>query len=224
KQQYREWLADRPVEKRDCPFWWDDPRRGAPTRPVVGITWFEAVAYTRWLEEQLNVEDLKLKVWQAGQLSTLPVAPSTLNARLPSEAEWEKAARGPEGLKYAWGKDWQDDCANVKSMDLGQTTPVGMFPHGASPYGVLEMSGNVWEWTRSRWGERSVMQPDYIYPYAPGDGRERLEGIKIPVLRGASWYNDERAARCAVRGRYGPISFNDDYGFRVVVSLVGSDF
>jgi formylglycine-generating enzyme required for sulfatase activity len=81
------------------------------------------------------------------------------------------------------------------------------------------MSGNVWEWTRSRWGEQSVMQPDYVYPYEAADGRERLEDMKIPILRGGSWAHDLRDARCASRDRNGPDGFGSASGFRVVVSL-----
>jgi formylglycine-generating enzyme required for sulfatase activity len=81
------------------------------------------------------------------------------------------------------------------------------------------MSGNVWEWTRSRWGEQSVMQPDYVYPYEAADGRERLEDMKIPILRGGSWIDFRRLARCAARGRGVPDFFGDNIGFRVVGSL-----
>jgi formylglycine-generating enzyme required for sulfatase activity len=81
------------------------------------------------------------------------------------------------------------------------------------------MSGNVWEWTRSRWGEQSVTQADYGYPYDPADGRERLADMKVPVLRGGSWDAPRRLARCAFRFRYLPAIFGTLNGFRVVVSL-----
>ncbi len=80
------------------------------------------------------------------------------------------------------------------------------------------MSGNVWEWTRSRWGRR-VTQADYGYPYDPADGREQLEDMKVPVLRGGSWDYNRRLARCASRFWVFPDNFDTDYGFRVVVSL-----
>ncbi len=231
KRRSREWLAGRPVEKRDRHFWWNDSRWGAPTRPVVGVTWFEAVAYTRWLEERLKVASFKLKVWQDKKIVNVNLQRATFNLQLPSEAEWEKAARGGlpsperrgvggEVQKYPWGNDWQENCANIETVGLEQTNPVGMFPAGASPYGVLEMSGNVWEWTRSRWGERSVMQVEYGYPYNSADGREQLEGMKILILRGGSWYNDLRNARCAFRPGNLPDFFGYDSGLRMVVSLV----
>jgi len=231
KQSYRDWLSQRPAAKRDRPWWWDDPHLGLPNRPVVGVTWFEAYAYTRWLEEQWQVASSKLPVWQKDRVESINLKPGTWNLKLPSEAEWEKAARGPsvsplpvgEGLGvrvYPWGPEWQDDCANIKETGLEQTSPVGMFPQGASPYGVLDMAGNVWEWTRSRYGEHTVFQNDYGYPYNPDDGREEPEGMKIPVLRGGSWDYVRRIARCACRNRGNPDDFDDSLGFRVIVSLV----
>lgn len=146
--------------------------------------------------------------------------PATFNIQLPSEAEWEKAARGTQGHKFPWGNTWQEDRANVEATDLKQTNPVGMFPEGGGSYGVMEMAGNVWEWTRSRWGEGSIMQADYGYPYDPEDGREALDEIKISILRGGSWLNNEWNARCAYRIRNNPGIFNNDNGLRLVVSLV----
>ncbi|MEA3397957.1 MAG: SUMF1/EgtB/PvdO family nonheme iron enzyme, partial [Chloroflexota bacterium] len=205
KRRYREWLAGRPVAKRGRPFWWNDSRWGAPTRPVVGVTWFEAVAYTRWLKKQLQVASLKLQVWTAAGVEIVNLQHSTCNFRLPSEAEWEKAARGTDGQRYPGGDDWQADYGNIiEGTGIEETNAVGCFPRGASPYGVLEMSGNVWEWTRSSWGERSILQAEYGYPYDPNDGRERLEDMKIPILRGGSWNGNRRYARCAYRGRYIP--------------------
>jgi formylglycine-generating enzyme required for sulfatase activity len=220
KQQYKDWLAQRTPEKRNCPFWWDHPRLGVPTRPVVGITWFEAVAYTRWLKERLKVTGCKLKVWRDGEIVTENVQLETCNVQLPSEAEWEKAARGADGRRYPWGDAWQEEHGNIEETGIEETNPVGSFPQGLSPYGVLEMSGNVWEWTRSRWGERSVTQPDYVYPYEAADGRERLQDMKIPILRGGSWDLGQRDAQRASRDWVVPDFFDADFGFRVVVSLV----
>ena len=83
------------------------------------------------------------------------------------------------------------------------------------------MVGNVWEWTRSRWG-RDVMRPDYRYPYSADDGREAASSPAIPILRGGSWCDVERDARCAFRFRYVPDNFSDLVGFRVVLSLEDS--
>jgi formylglycine-generating enzyme required for sulfatase activity len=105
---------------------------------------------------------------------------------------------------------------------LKQTSPVGIFPNGASPYHVLDMAGNVWEWTRSRWGRKSVYTPDYSYPYDPADGREDLCGPDLRVVRGGSWLGLQWFARCAYRRRNFPGTFDGTLGLRVVVSLADS--
>ncbi|MBM4431855.1 MAG: NACHT domain-containing protein, partial [Chloroflexi bacterium] len=172
RKTWAEWLEHRPAERRDRPFWWDDPQWGAPTRPVVGVTWYEALAYCRWLDERLRA---------AGALAW---APPDYFVRLPSEAEWEKAARGTQGLRWPWGNTWKKDRANIDETGLGQTSAVGLFPGGASPYGLLDMVGNVWQWTLSRWGRTSINRPDYGYPYRSEDGREDAGGPDWRVVRG----------------------------------------
>ncbi len=217
RRRYREWLAGRPKERRDRLFYWEHSELGIANRPVVGVTWFEAAAYCKWLKVQSQMSKVESRVWKAGRLEPLDVRHLTFDIRLPSEAEWEKAARGTDGRRYPWG-DWREDCANTAEAGIGQTSAVGMFPDGASPYGVLDLAGNVWEWTRSRWG-RNYRRPDFGYPYAPDDGREAEESSAAPVLRGGSWYNDQRAARAGYRSWDFPDDFNDYGGFRVVLSL-----
>jgi formylglycine-generating enzyme required for sulfatase activity len=211
RKTWAAWLAKRPVQQRTQPFWWHDAQWGADTRPVIGVTWYEALAYCRWLDEQLRAVDC---------LFWLPV---DYAARLPSEAEWEKAARGSKSLRWPWGKRWQEDHANTSEAGLNQTSPVGLFPRGKSPYDVLDLAGNVWEWTRSRWGKALLHAPDYGYPYDPKDGREELTGHDARVLRGGSWGHDRGYARCAYRHRLIPVDWSNDVGFRVVFSLANPE-
>ncbi len=164
--------------------------------PVVWVTWHNAVAYCNWLAETTGKR-----------------------YRLPSEAEWEKGARGTDGRIYSWGPGWDAKRCNTRESSIGETTPVGTHSDGTSPYDLLDMAGNVWEWTRSLWG-KDWEEPDFKYPYNPDDGRENLEagGDVLRVARGGSWLNSQRAARCAYRGRDGPVLLNDDIGFRVCLT------
>ena len=178
-------------EHRDRPLLWDDPRFNDDSQPVVGVTWYEALAYSRW----------------AGK-------------RLPNEAEWEKAARGTDGRIYPWGDVWREGRANTAELGIRRTTPVGRFsPEGDSPYGAVDMAGNVWEWCSTRWG--------FDYPYTPNDGREDLGGGDDVgrVLRGGSWWDNKAAARCAARYRNNPRDWDSNRGFRCCAtsSLSGSE-
>ena len=217
RKSYTDWLAGRPVEKRGQPFWWGHPRWGLPNRPVVGVTWCEAMAYCRWLQEQLQIANSKWQIangkwqiWRGGQLETWSGEPATTAVRLPTEAEWEKAARGADGRRWPWGNEWAEGKANTDESGIGETSAVGAFPAGASPRGALDLAGNVWEWTSS------LYRP---YPYRSDDGREDPGAEGRRVVRGGSWYYDQRDARCAFRLRFIPDFFIDSVGMRVVVSL-----
>jgi formylglycine-generating enzyme required for sulfatase activity len=192
-----------------------------PSHPVVGVTWYEAVAYCRWLTARLQVSGLKFQVWRGGQSESLNLEPETLTVRLPSEAEWEKAARGTEGWRYPWGDDPDPDRANYGQTGIGATSAVGCFPGGASPYGVEDLSGNVWEWTRSLWGE-SFSKPEFRYPYDPEDGREDLGAgpAVLRVLRGGAFSYGARFVRCASRYGGSPGYRYGDFGFRLMASPV----
>ena len=230
KKRYQDWLANRPQEKRDRPYWWDDPKWGGVNRPVVGVSWYEALAYCTWLNEKLKKwaeEKLKGAELQSDQRSLWEkLAHGEKIVRLPTEAEWEKAARGERRCRWPWGNEWAEGHANTKEANLEETNPVGIFPLGASPYGLLDMAGNVWEWTISRWGRKSIYKPDYGYPYQSNDGRERLGGPDFRVLRGGSWRGDSGTLAAPPAAGAPLITSNlyDYVGFRVVVSLAISDF
>jgi formylglycine-generating enzyme required for sulfatase activity len=174
--------------------------------PAAEMTWHDAKAFCEWLTNE----------WlRQGKIRADEIV------RLPTEAEWEKAARGTDGLTFPWGSDWDKDKCNTYESGLGRTSAVGMYPAGVSPYGCLDMAGNVWEWTSSLWG-KDWQKPDFKYPYRPDDGRENLEaGDEIlRVLRGGSWSSYQYLARCAYRLRDFPSDRSGNFGFRVVVSPV----
>ena len=174
-----------------------DSLKGPDEHPVAWVSWYDALAYCRWLSEKAGI----------------PVA-------LPSEAEWEKAARGTDGRIYPWGDEPPDEGRCSFKNHVRGTTPVGRYsPQGDSPYGCADMAGNVWEWTRSLWGE-DLRKPDFKYPYDPEDGRENLEtGRDVRrVLRGGAFLDEDRRVRCAARLRLDPNRRYGDFGFRVVAA------
>jgi formylglycine-generating enzyme required for sulfatase activity len=152
--------------------------------PVVNVSWRDAVAYAAWLAETTG------ESWG-----------------LPSEAEWEKAARGTDGRLYPWGDAFDTAHCNTRESGISGTTPVGTYPTNASLCGAHDLAGNVWEWTSS------LYRP---YPYVAADGREDPASGDPRVLRGGSWYDDPRGARAACRSGYDPDLLYGDVGIRVV--------
>ncbi len=205
---------DRPGEG-----YWADPGYNAPTQPVVGVTWHEAVAYASWLSEKLrDMPDMPPELRRLLQ--------SGYRICLPSEAEWEKAARGglqipgPNGQpipnprpdrQWPWGAAWDPGLCNAFEGDdpVGWPSPVGMVPPGASPYGCADMAGNVWEWTRNAY------RP-YPFVVRPDDGAEEAEEAPLRAVRGGSWNNADHAARCAARLHFDPCSILNHLCLRVV--------
>jgi formylglycine-generating enzyme required for sulfatase activity len=157
--------------------------------PVVGISWFEAEAYANWLSERTGHQYC-----------------------LPTEAEWEKAARGTKSFKYPWGEHFDKNLCNSDVSGLDRTSPVGIFPEGKSPYGCFDMAGNVWEWC-SDWydGDYYANSPDRN-PKGPSDGADR-------VIRGGCWHYGTRICRSAFRNRLDPRDRDDDLGFRLLQEL-----
>ncbi|MCD4739447.1 MAG: SUMF1/EgtB/PvdO family nonheme iron enzyme [Anaerolineae bacterium] len=197
----RFWISKTPITNKQYqifteitgyrpPAHWDDgrPPKGKESHPVVNVTWHDAAAYCNWL--------------------------STLTGKtiaLPSESQWERAARGNQLQEYPWGNHFDATRCNSHDLGLGDSTPVGIFPEGASPYGCLDMSGNVKEWTSS------IHKP---YPYYALDGRESVDGSShtMRVIRGGGFQSNPIDVRCAARSRLLMNEFGSDLGFRIVIS------
>jgi formylglycine-generating enzyme required for sulfatase activity len=189
--QYR-----RCVEAGACwePRCWDNPDVSAPDQPVVCVSWEDALSYIAW----------------AG-------------GRLPTEAEWEKAARGSDGRVYPWGDEFDvrkvnfcdGKCALEWKADADDgyawSAPVGSYPEGASPYGALDMAGNVWEWVAD-WYDAGY------YAVSPGRNPQGPESGHWPLLRGGSFFNVPWGVRCALRHRSYPQDRIGYYGFRLVMT------
>ena len=173
--------------------------RGPPDHPVVAVSWPDALAYVRWL-------DTKLRVWPHTPASLRGLLREGWQLNLPSEAQWEKAARGTDGRIYPWGDEPRRDRANYQGRS---PTAVGNFECPECPYGLLDMGGNVWEWTRS---------PYQPYPYDPADDSEDLEAEALWVMRGGSFGDPDRFVRAANRGGADPGARRPFIGLRVVIS------
>jgi formylglycine-generating enzyme required for sulfatase activity len=177
-------------EGRDRPYDFGSPFN-LPNHPVVGVSWYEAVAFCRWLSEQ------------SGRL-----------VRLPTEAEWEKAARGTDGRKYPWGNEEETAArCNMRDTGINTTSAVGLFPSGKSPCQLFDMSGNVWEWCSTIWAEKAY--PVKIQDEWAGSYLDRTNVLR--VLRGGAFLDGADGVRCAARNGISPNNRNNNIGFRVVL-------
>lgn len=187
------------------PAYWSESALRHPDQPVVGVSWFEAEAYTRWLSAR------------SGRVY-----------RLPTEAEWEQAACGWPKRVYPWGNEWNGQQANFADKSAGSileevtwadmdaddgyamAAPVGRFPLGATPEGLLDLGGNVWEWTAT--------------PYTPYGADYPLEttGTHPRVKRGGGWGSVADHLRCANRASDDEIVRANNLGFRVVLEMLES--
>ncbi len=193
----------------DDPAWWEGfPDRYRPQKmreqnnpyrnhPRDRVSWYQAVAFSRWLDAKYRA---------AGLIG------ADVQMRLPTEQEWEYAARGSDGRQYPWGDGYRVGYANLDEQFgegvgpyfLYKTTAVGSYPQGASPFGVLDMAGNVWEWCRNDYGD-----PETIDGYSSGNSK---------VLRGGSFGNPQFNARSSYRYYGNPLNDHNHHGCRLVVA------
>jgi formylglycine-generating enzyme required for sulfatase activity/class 3 adenylate cyclase len=177
-------------QNQNEPRYWQDERFNKPNQPAIGLSWYECVAYCRWLSAE------------TGQLY-----------RLPTEAEWEKGARGVDGRVYPWGSEFEASRLNARAGDqqVCTITPVGIYPTGTSPFGLFDCAGNVWEWCATRWKKPfpyDVNQDEWQADY--------LEGQNLRVLRGGSWNYKAEATRCSYRFKFQPYGWTGRGSYRVV--------
>ena len=159
------------------PYYWDDEKWNADDHPVVGVSWYEADAYARWA-----------------------------NRALPTEQQWELAARGTDGREYPWAGDFDSKLCNTEESGLGRTSRVERYPDGVSPAGCYDMAGNVWEWTRT-----SYKSEEAVDDFTPDE--------YDALLKGGSWYDLAEYSRCAIRFKFLEVRRDYFVGFRCVRTL-----
>jgi formylglycine-generating enzyme required for sulfatase activity len=184
--------------QRDAPAGWflRQPPKDKLDHPVVGVSWHDARAYCDWLSRATG-----------------------RRYRLPTEAEWEKVARGTDDRRYPWGDDWDAERCQQGSAN---TAPVTAHPGGSSIYGCCDLLGNIQQWTSTLWGSEPD-RPTFPYPYDGSDGREDPEAERqmdrtYRIHRGGSYRDAPTELRCTARGFSSPDSKVSWRGFRVVLA------
>lgn len=168
--------------KRTLPDYWDNKNFNRADHPVVGVSWFEAVAFCLWLS-----------------------AVTGEKIRLPTDEQWQYAAQGDDGRTYPWGNEFDAKRCNTHESKIGKTTPVRQYEgQGDSPFEVVDMTGNVWEWCATDYENKS------------NDIRMKSE---LRVLRGGSWYYNQGNALAPQRERFLPGGRDSYIGFRVVLGV-----
>ena len=172
------------------PIYWADDRFNNKDHPVVGVSWSDTQLFLEWLNEL------------SGQ-----------TYRLPTEAEWEKAARGTDGREYPWGNNWDANRANTSEVGNKMLKPVGSYPDGISPFGCYDMAGNAYDWC-SDWFHIET------YKYAPTENPMGAVDGRRKVIRGGSWQpRGEYAARCANRAAKEPANASHNISFRIAIDV-----
>jgi formylglycine-generating enzyme required for sulfatase activity len=208
---YMFWIAKYPVtyaqyepfvaETGHRPDFWNEPKWRIGNHPVIGVTWYEAYAYAKWLDE----------LRQENKLRFPEEMPANSVIRLARECEWEKAARYPDGRLFPWGNGWDLAWLNQGGSSIDRTSAVGIFPDGANPaHGACDLSGNVWEWCLTKWAD------EYRTPKTEDNA---AEGDDRRCVRGGSWSHPDFYARAATRNGAHPGGRNSYQGFRVVWSI-----
>ncbi len=199
----KKWLDHTKAEQ---PEYWNERKWKCPNAPVVGVSWYEADAFCRWLTLELK---------------------DGYEYRLPDENEWEAAASGTEGRKYPWGNKWDKNTCNNVETDINKTSSVGVFKKGNTSSGIVDLSGSVWVWTMSNYHSRKKLHDfrfvEYIQKLFKMQDRDKKEyfselikkDIELPVLRGGSWSNAGcYFCKCYVRNREFPGVRYNGIGFR----------
>ena len=181
--------------KHPAPAYWDDPRLNSPNQPVVGVNWYDSNAFCEWKGK-----------------------------RLPTEAEWERAAKGPDGHHYPWGHKIDPTRANY-GQNVGKTKPVDSYPNGASGYGAYNMAGNVFEWV-SDWYDPNYFQVSpALNPQGPSGGYNFANQGPVKVLKGGSWLAPQSSLHTSHRFWNQPEnnSYGVGLGFRCAMSADGDN-